>query len=95
MNSAKPTIRNIPLNGKKPNINIREVTCQGGNLVILVSYSTPVAYKQFNPGIGWSYFRCEEGYSTTTSRHINHWLNRRKVPKVPQANIAAMCPVAL
>jgi len=79
---------------------MKEVTSEGGNLVILVSYSTPVAYKVYVPATGgWIFARCEESYSVTTSKHINAWLEQigpldGVVAKVPQADIAALCPVS-
>ena len=57
-----------------------------GGVVILFSYQTPVA--GFSPDIG--YFRTEEFHSTTTSRHINNWLEREDaehVETVPQEQL--------
>ena len=98
--SNKATIRNIPLSGKRPCANMREVTTADGSTVILVSYHTPVAYKTLaNKTSEWEYFRCKEYYSVTTSKHINAWLGREgaynTASEIPQANISALCPVVL
>lgn len=41
-----------------------------GNLTVLFSYKTPVAYHE--AGIG--YAKTNKHWSVTTSRHINKWL---------------------
>lgn len=50
---------------------------------VLFSYSTPVA--ALVPGKGW--LRTEQHYSTTTTKHINAWLDKHcggTVHTVPQ-----------
>jgi len=49
--------------------NQTEITLSNGTIV-LVSYSTPVAC--FIPGEG--YYRTEQKWSVTTSKHINAWI---------------------
>lgn len=44
------------------------------DLTVLFSYSTPVAYCIDGKG----YFKVDEFYSVTTSKHINKWLDGRK-----------------
>ena len=48
--------------------NASEVFCPGW--ILLYSYNTPVA--AYQEGVG--YFRTEEKYSATTTKHINKWL---------------------
>jgi len=48
--------------------NLTEVEI--GQVTILFSYKTPVACHIEGQG----YFRTEQKWSTTTSRHINEWL---------------------
>ena len=50
----------------------------------LFSYSTPVA--AFVPGIG--YVRTTEHYSSTTTRHINKYLDGREAVKVGPSDLA-------
>ena len=50
----------------KNNMNEVEI----GNLTVLFSYKTPVAYHE--AGIG--YTKTSKYWSRTTSRHINQWL---------------------
>lgn len=53
---------------------------------ILFSYETPVAAK-----IGASYYRTEEKFSRTTTRHINLYLaGIAKVEEVPQSEFSWM-----
>ena len=54
---------------------------------ILFSYSTPVAYLDKATG---EYYRTDESFSVTTSRHINSWLAGADAVEVPQAQIEAL-----
>lgn len=49
------------------------------NMSILVSYQTPVAVRVFQGINGVHLFKTDKKWSTTTSRHINKWLNEAKV----------------
>ena len=70
--------------------NQTEVTLKGGT-VIFFSYQTPVA--GFTPDTG--YFRTEEFHSTTTSRHINNWLEREGVSNVASTEVELVSQKAL
>ncbi len=48
--------------------------------IVFFSYRTPVAAK-----VNGVPYRTEKFWSTTTSRHINKWLDRRTVETRPQA----------
>jgi hypothetical protein len=48
--------------------------------VFFFSYSTPVAAK-----IGVKYYRCEDKFSTTTTRHTNAWLEGVQCEVKPQS----------
>lgn len=61
--------------------NQNEIAFANGNIVFF-SYSTPVA--AFVPGRG--YIRTDVFYSTTTSKHINKWTEKR-AEVVPQIQI--------
>lgn len=50
------------------------------NRQILFSYSTPVAYAETDQ-TGRHYYKTEEYYSRTTSKHINSWATRDAEPK--------------
>lgn len=52
-------------------------------MTFLVSYSTPVAVKIHGSG----YFRTDKFHSTTTSKHINNWLDGRKAERMSQSEI--------
>ena len=56
------------------------------NVHVLFSYETPVAACIFGAG----FVRTAERYSTTTTRHINKWLEGVDAPEVPQASIDAL-----
>lgn len=56
--------------------NQTEVIC--GDVTILISYETPVACKINN-----EYYRTEERYSVTTTKHIDKWAGNCQVK--PQA----------
>ena len=53
------------------------------NVVILFSYSTPVAYVDSKGIIKVT----SEKYSATTTRHINGWLDGRSFEIVPQSEL--------
>ena len=57
--------------------------------VILFSYRTPVAVKLAWPefGNGVKYLRTAKKYSSTTTRHINYWLDGNPAETVPQEEI--------
>ena len=57
-----------------------------GDITILFSYSTPVAYHK----VGQGYFRTDRFYSVTTSKHINKWLDGFPAQQVPQEQIEAI-----
>ena len=48
--------------------------------VFFFSYGTPVAAK-----VGTKYYKTEEKFSTTTSRHLNKWLEDVKCEVQPQS----------
>lgn len=50
----------------------------GGNIVFF-SYKTPVA-----ANVDGKFYRTEQHYSVTTSKHINQWLDGRKAEIKPQ-----------
>lgn len=53
---------------------------QIGDLTVLFSYKTPVAYENENGKC----FRTSHSWSNTTSKHINKWLNGRQAENVDQ-----------
>jgi hypothetical protein len=65
-----------------------QMTIQLSNSTVFFSYDTPVA--AFVSGRG--FFRCAEGYSKTTTKHINAWFAKNGAAlhgtKVPQQEIA-------
>jgi len=65
------------------NLGPNQTEVEAGNLTILVSYSTPVAYCDNGKG----FFRTEEHFSPTTTRHINRWLDGRTATTVPQSTL--------
>lgn len=95
--SANISIRNIPLNGKRPNVNMRELTFDYSGTVVFFSYKTPVAAKVPNSN-GFTYLRTNKNYSITTTKHINSWLRRQSdvndtnVNYVDQAVINGLVP---
>ena len=48
--------------------------------IVFFSYDTPVAAK-----VGVKYYRTEEKHSSTTSRHLNRWLEDVKCELRPQS----------
>ena len=66
------------MNVKSIGSNQAEIRKSNGDEV-LVSYSTPVA-----ACIGGTYYRTEQSYSNTTSRHISKWLDGVKAEVKPQ-----------
>jgi hypothetical protein len=59
------------------------------NRRVLYSYGTPVAFAETGPE-GRIYYRTEERYSVTTSRHINKWLPKEQAIERPQAFFDAL-----
>ena len=64
-------------------IGPNQTELQIGGATFLFSYGTPVAYHR--PGGG--YFRTEQKFSPTTTRHINNWLKGVNAKVVPQEEI--------
>ena len=58
--------------------NMTEITAKAGT--VLVSYQTPVA-----ACVDGKWYRTEQYFSNTTSRHINEWLDGRKAEERPQS----------
>jgi hypothetical protein len=61
--------------------NMNEVVI--GPYTILFSYKTPVAYNEEGKG----FFRTDQRFSQTTSKHINTWLSGAQATVVPQSQI--------
>ncbi len=85
------TIRNVPLRGKTPNINMRELVLTNGDIVFF-SYSTPVAAK-----VGSKFYRTSDYYSVTTTKHLNTWLARNAtrnadIGSMTEAQLKALVP---
>ena len=51
-----------------------------GDKTVLFSYKTPVAYHL----MGHGYIKTNKKWSTTTTRHINQWLNGNNADEVDQ-----------
>jgi hypothetical protein len=51
------------------------------NATVFLSYETPVAVYDRNQH---AYFRTDQFWSNTTSKHINRWLGGREAQKVSQ-----------
>lgn len=64
--------------------NMTEVELAHGGRV-LFSYSTPVAAE-----FGCKLYRTEAHYSSTTTRHINKWLNGAQAETMPQSYFDAL-----
>jgi len=63
--------------------NTNAIEVDRGACVVLFSYQTAVAV--LVKGEGW--YRTDQRYSVTTSRHINKWLDGVEAKTVPQAEI--------
>ena len=50
--------------------------------IIFFSYNTPVAVYTYADG---KYYRTEQRYSVTTSKHITQWLNGNEAETKPQS----------
>lgn len=61
--------------------NLTELTLSDGT-VVLFSYETPVAIERKG-----ECFRTSEQYSSTTTRHLNRWLDGRHAGEVDQGMI--------
>lgn len=64
----------------KPNMTELDLGEKGR---VLFSYETPVAHSLLTPR-GMMYYRTEEKYSRTTSKHINSWLPKTLAEEKPQ-----------
>lgn len=69
--------------------NMTEV--ETDEVIVLFSYSTPVAYEDKASG---QCYRTSERFSTTTSRHINKWLEGREAQEVDQSQLEGLVQVA-
>ena len=65
--------------------NVTELHTPAG-AVVLFSYNTPVAAQLPQGG----FVRTKTNYSKTTTKHINKWLDGRKVELVEHAEINAL-----
>ena len=63
--------------------NTNAIEVDKGDRVVLFSYSTAVAVLVKGEG----FYRTEQKYSVTTSRHINKWLDGVQAQTVSQAEI--------
>lgn len=66
------------------NSHCRDCANEDGDIKMLFSYSTPVAYSTVKEDGIRLFFRTSQFYSVTTSRHINKWLNGQDAEKVEQ-----------
>ena len=64
----------------------RNVISYDDGTEVFFSYSTPVA--GYSPELG--YFKTEQWYSSTTTRHINKYLVNKNYTEVPQQTIHAL-----
>lgn len=69
------------MNLKPLGTNVTEVSL--GNVKILFSYQTPVAYEIVS-GDQSGIYKTDKFWSKTTNRHINKWLNGRMASLVEQ-----------
>lgn len=65
--------------------NVTELDLGEGTKV-LFSYEKPVAYTKLTPE-GREYYRTNEDYSRTTTKHINSWLPKDLAEEVEQSVI--------
>jgi hypothetical protein len=56
-----------------------------GDKTLFFSYQTLVALNN-----GYKFFRTNERYSVTTSKHINRWLDGANAESIPQADLERM-----
>jgi hypothetical protein len=56
-----------------------------GDVVVLFSYETPVAASTES-----GYIKTDEKYSSTTTKHVNKWLEGVNAKIVPQATINSL-----
>jgi hypothetical protein len=61
-------------------IGSNQTELRTANATVLFSYQTPVA-----ACVGGTFYRTEQHYSKTTSRHINAWLDGRKAETKPES----------
>lgn len=76
----------VPMKLKKLNPSSYEIGLNDGTY-ILVSYETPVA---MFCGFKSKFFRTDEFWSNTTSKHINQWLPKDGAAKIPQRDLDAL-----
>lgn len=72
--------------------NMTELTTRdaaGRRIRVLFSYNTPVAY-DVSTANGMVFYRTEQFYSKTTTKHINSWLPKEDALEVPQSEIDAL-----
>jgi hypothetical protein len=72
-------IKNISTNETEVHFNKRLVD-ETKRTTVFFSYGTPVAAK-----VGVKYYKTEEKFSKTTSRHLNRWLEGVKCEVQPQS----------
>lgn len=71
----------IPLGANKTELYIEK---NGHFFVILFSYRTPVAARR-SVTKGWEYYKTEQYFSRTTSKHIKTWLPIKQTLTKPQS----------
>ena len=64
-------------NAQEIGSNMTEINASGNS--VLFSYRTPVA-----ANVGGKFYRTEKSWSSTTSKHINKWLNGANAEEKPQ-----------
>ena len=64
----------------------RNIISYNDGTEVFFSYSTPVA--GYSPELG--YIKTQTWYSSTTTRHINKYLDNNKATEVPQQTIHAL-----
>jgi len=85
LRKAIGSIRRMGIGLKQIAPNMSELDV--GNYLVLFSYSTPVAYLDKSSG---QYFKTDERFSNTTSRHISKWLAGNPADTVPQSEIESL-----
>lgn len=78
---TKPKMKLIPIGTNQTEVHFNErLSDKAKHAVFFFSYSTPVAAK-----VGTIYYRCEDKYSQTTTRHTNAWLEGVESKVQPQS----------
>jgi hypothetical protein len=70
-----------PLGANKTELTLEK---DGQRIRVLFSYETPVACDILTSE-GMEYYRTEEFYSKTTSKHINSWMPMDQAEEKPQS----------